>query len=178
MNFSLTKYGRYLTDIFKLIFLNSSYHVMIENHWVKLLWVNKSALVGVRFVAEQATCHHLKQWSWWWLIIITMSEMLQVRLNTSTLQWHHNGRDSVLNHQPHDCLPNRLFRRRSKKTSKLRVTGLCVGNSPVTGEFPTQMASKAENVSIWWRLMITILKQWLKKFALEIIMVTFALFIS
>ena len=27
-------------------------------------------------------------------------------------------------------LLNRLFRRRSKKTSKLRVTGLCVGNSP------------------------------------------------
>ena len=25
---------------------------------------------------------------------------------------------------------------RSKKTSKLRVTGLCVGNSPMTGEFP------------------------------------------
>ena len=39
----------------------------------------------------------------------------------------------------------------SKKTSKLRVTGLCVGNSPVTGEFPAQMASYAENVSIWWR---------------------------
>ena len=42
-------------------------------------------------------------------------------------------------------------RRRSKKTSKLRVTGLCVGNSPVTGEFPAQRASNAENVSIWWR---------------------------
>ena len=38
-----------------------------------------------------------------------------------------------------------------KKTSKLRVTGLCVWNSPVTGEFPAQMASNAENVSIWWR---------------------------
>ena len=38
-----------------------------------------------------------------------------------------------------------------KKTSKLRVTGLCAGNSPVTGEFPAQRASKAENVSIWWR---------------------------
>ena len=38
-----------------------------------------------------------------------------------------------------------------KKTSKLRVTGLCVGNSPGTGEFPAQMASNAENVSIWWR---------------------------
>ena len=77
---------------------------------------------------------------------------------TSTLQgyftalhWRHNGRDSVSNHQPHECLLNRLFRRRSKKTSKLRVTGLCVGNSPGTGEFPAQMASNAENVSISWR---------------------------
>ena len=38
-----------------------------------------------------------------------------------------------------------------KKTSKLRVTGLWVGNSPVNGEFPAQMASNAENVPIWWR---------------------------
>ena len=63
----------------------------------------------------------------------------------------HNGCDSVSNHQPHDCLLNRLFRRRSKKTLKLRVTGLYLGNSPGAGEFPTQMASYAENVSIWWR---------------------------
>ena len=68
-----------------------------------------------------------------------------------TLQWRHNGHDSVSNNQPHACLLNRLFRRRSKKTSKLRVTGLCEGNSPGTGEFPAQMASNAENVSIWWR---------------------------
>ena len=68
------------------------------------------------------------------------------------LPWRHDGRDSVSNHQPHDCSFNRLFRRRSKKTSKLRVTGLCVGNSPGTGEFPAQMASKTENVSIWWRV--------------------------
>ena len=68
-----------------------------------------------------------------------------------SLQWRHNGRDSVSNHQPHHCLLNRLFRHRSKKTQKLRVTGLCAGNSPVTGEFPAQMASRAENVSIWWR---------------------------
>ena len=65
------------------------------------------------------------------------------------LHWRHYGRDSVSNHQPHDCLLNRLFRRRSKKTSKLPVTSLCVGNSPGTGEFPAQMASNAENVSIW-----------------------------
>ena len=40
-------------------------------------------------------------------------------------------------------------RSRSKKTSKLRVTGLCEGNSPMTSEFPAQRASDAENVSIW-----------------------------
>ena len=67
------------------------------------------------------------------------------------LQWRHNDHDGVSNHQPRDCLLNRLFRRRSKKTSKLRVTGLCEGNSPGTGEFPAQMASYAQNVSIWWR---------------------------
>ena len=37
------------------------------------------------------------------------------------------------------------------KTWKLRVTGLGVGNSAGTGEFPARMASNAENVSIWWR---------------------------
>ena len=88
-------------------------------------------------------CHryvgYARHWYYVWLITFV------------ALRWRHNGRDSVSNHQPHDCLLNRLFRRRSKKTSKLRVTGLCVGNSPGTGEFPAQMASNAENVSIWWR---------------------------
>ena len=69
----------------------------------------------------------------------------------AALRWRHNERDSVWKHQPHNCLLDRLFRRRSKKTSKLRVTGLCAGNSPGAGEFPAQMASSAENVSIWWR---------------------------
>ena len=68
-----------------------------------------------------------------------------------TLRWRHNEPHVVSNHQPRDCLLNRLFRRRSKKPSKLCVTGLCAGNSPVTGEFPAQRASNAENVSIWWR---------------------------
>ena len=63
----------------------------------------------------------------------------------------HNELDSVSNHQPHECLLNRLFGRRSKKTSKLCVTGLYAGNSTGTDEFPAQRASNAENVSIWWR---------------------------
>ena len=61
-----------------------------------------------------------------------------------TLLLHRNERDGVSNHQPRDYLLNRLFRRRSKKTSKLRVTGLCAENSPVTGEFPAQRAINAE----------------------------------
>ena len=78
-------------------------------------------------------------------------ELLRNQSATCALQWRHNEHDSVSSHQPHDCLLNRLFGRRSKKTSKLRVTGLCVGNSPGSCEFPAQRASNAENVSIWWR---------------------------
>ena len=66
------------------------------------------------------------------------------RLNLTflSLQWRHNGRDGVSNHQPHHCLLNRLLVRRSEKTSKLRVAG-------TGGEFSAQRASNAKNVSIW-----------------------------
>ena len=70
-----------------------------------------------------------------------------------TLQWHHNEQDGVSYHSYHwrlDCLLNRLNRRRSKKTSKLCITGLWEGNPPLTGGFPSQKASNMENVSIWW----------------------------
>ena len=48
-----------------------------------------------------------------------------------SLRWRHNERDDVSNHRRLDCLLNRLFRRRSKNTSMLRATGLCLGKSPV-----------------------------------------------
>ena len=38
-----------------------------------------------------------------------------------------------------------------RKKTKLRVTGFCAENSRVTGEFPAQRASNAENIAIWWR---------------------------
>ena len=60
-----------------------------------------------------------------WPIVLT-----NIYVTRPPLHWRHNDHDSVWNHQPHGCLLNRLFRRKSKKTSKLRVTGLCVGNSP------------------------------------------------
>ena len=61
------------------------------------------------------------------------------QVKTYPLQWRHNGCDGVSYHQSHGCLLNRLFRHKSTKTSKLRVTGF-VRDSP-----------HAENVSIWWR---------------------------
>ena len=66
-------------------------------------------------------------------------------LSDYTLQWRHNGRHSVSNHQPLDCLLKRLFRRRSKKTSQPRVTGLGAGihrgpvNSPHQGPVTRKM---------------------------------------
>ena len=93
---------------------------------------------------------------WWHIIQVVRHKVQSTKydtfcLFTLTLLWRHNERDGVSNHLGLDCLLNRLFRRRSNKTSKLRVTGLCEGNSPVIGEFLAQRASNTENVSIWWR---------------------------
>ena len=62
--------------------------------------------------------------NWWY----------SIRTDIVSLLWRHNDRDGVSNHQPYDCLLKCLFRRKSKKTSKLRVTGLCAWNSPVNGD--------------------------------------------
>ena len=70
--------------------------------------LNLSEPTPVKFYSKHKTCHSRKY----------------------TLHWRHNDHSGVSNHQPRGCLLNRLFRRRSKETSKLRVTGLCVGNSP------------------------------------------------
>ena len=53
----------------------------------------------------------------------------------------------------HSCFPVTSFLSTTTHptTPPPRVNGLCEGNSPVTGEFPAQRTSNAENVSIWWR---------------------------
>ena len=63
-------------------------------------------------------------------------------------QWRHNEYDGASNYRRHDCLLNRFLRRRSKKTSKLRVNSLCEGNHPWTVNSPHK---GPVNVSIWWR---------------------------
>ena len=110
---------------------------LIWNAWCK----NDTVVSRLNTELFNAVMHTSRLWHW----------RNTDQNSTPALQWRHNGRVSVSNHQPHHCLLKRLFRRRSKKTSKLRVTGLCEGNSPGTGEFPAEMASNAENVSIWWR---------------------------
>ena len=77
-------------------------------------------------------------WEPYWVMFISVFIFLLFAIIhwVTTLQWCLNGRDSVSNHQSNDCLLNRLFRRRSKTTPKLCVTGLCAGKSPGTGGFP------------------------------------------
>ena len=117
----------------------------IRSWWVrnvdKLL---NSSTIGLQCVHKE-TLQYCNYIAW-------QQESINYLLVTENpLQWCHNEHDGDSNNQCPDCLLNRLFRRESKKTPKLRVTGLWEGNSPVTGEFPAQRASNAENVSIWWR---------------------------
>ena len=83
-------------------------------------------------------------------IICVVRDMLSFLWYHDSLQWRNNERNGVSNHRRLHCLLNCWFRRRSKKISKHCITGLSAGNSPVTGEFPAQKASNAENGSIWW----------------------------
>ena len=77
------------------------------------------------------------------IIVLNISSIREIRRRNF---YHYNdvmiSAMASQNHQPRGCLLNRLFGRRSKKTSKLRLTGLCAGNSPVTGE-------RASNVEIF-----------------------------
>ena len=68
-----------------------------------------------------------------------------------TLQWRQNERYGVSNQRHVDCFFNRLLRHSWNNTSKLCLTGLCDGNRRVTGGFPPQRTSNAENVCFWLR---------------------------
>ena len=108
------------------------YHAIYSRIWnhgnkrMKLMHQNTNIFSGNSFRNIPCTMVTIFQVSVCWCI-----NEICVRMNKHTsLHWCHNDHDGVSNHQPHGCILNRLFRRRSKKTSKLRVTGLCEGNSP------------------------------------------------
>ena len=128
---------------------SNHYHIQcwLINHWDSQEYVWVFSGDSKNGIQKQLQCE--------WIRIVSR-EFTKCTQQTLSLRWCHNEHDGISNHQPRHCLLNRLFGCRSKKTSKLRVTGLCAGNSPGTGEFSAQMASKAENVSIWWRHHVTV----------------------
>ena len=81
-----------------------------------------------------------------WYEILQIIQRKMHTVSVVQLQWRHNERHGVSNHQGIDYLFNRLSRRRSMKTSRLRVTGLCEGNPPVTGGLPSQKASAERGI--------------------------------
>ena len=141
------------------LWLSQLSHAMMSRWWAMAnlkihdgisLWRPVLGLLSWYPIFGSNNCNSFEDWVpndfiYGWPISECVAE-----IPTSLLQWRHNERNGVSNHQPHDRLLNRLFRRRSKKTSKLHVTGLREGNTQVTGKFPSQRASNAENASIWW----------------------------
>ena len=107
-------------DHFKWQFISIHYHVSVLN------W---SIYLTPLFLLKKLT----------WLYCIVNA------IGINALQWRHNEHDGVSNNQHYDCFLNRLFRRRSKKTSKLRVAGPCEGiqrspvNSPHKGPVTQKM---------------------------------------
>ena len=81
---------------------------------------------------------YVDQCNWYLWYIYIYLQTFNLLFIIITLQWRHDERDGVTNHQRLDSLLNLLFRGRSKETSELPVTGLCEGNSPLTDEFPAQ----------------------------------------
>ena len=123
----------------------SIYTITTEAHATSIYWSSSLIMGSSPVINYNETC------------ALMFSHNVQWPLTPVwTLRWRRYECDGVSNHQPHDCLLKPFIRRRTKKTSKLRVTALCAGNPPVTGEFPAQRTSNADNVSIWchheWRL--------------------------
>ena len=109
--------------------------------WLPMSWCF-SARTSVAKVFMLWDCMVRKTWFVCWYL----RKVVCSRYSTDKpLQWRHNERDGVSNHRCLGYFLNRLFRRRSKKTSKFRVTGLCEGNSPVTSEFPESIPKVNES---------------------------------
>ena len=66
-------------------------------------------------------------------------------IHHQSLLWRHYGRDSVSNHQPHDCQLNHSFCEDQRKYQSSASLAF------VRGIFSAQRASNTENVPIWWR---------------------------
>ena len=99
----------------------TSYHTLCCLHQVYTYSIPCCVIFTTISIIHASWCMFISE-----LVIILIWTDSQIG---SALHWRHNDHGSIPNHHPEGCLLNCLFRRRSKKTSKLRVTGLCVANS-------------------------------------------------
>ena len=137
---NIMKMAHLFISLFMLTWPKISMHPLVIKRWFLF------RLLDILIAANR--CNDRNKWV---VRVLDTALHLPVYFTNFALPWRHNKRDGVSNHRRLDRLLNRLFRRRSKKTPKLRVAGLCAGNSQVTGEFPAQRASNADIVSNWWR---------------------------
>ena len=95
--------------------------------WEQFQWnLNQNAATFIREnEIENVACEMVAILSFLALMFSLLLANCCICLGKLSLQWRYNERNDVSNRQRHDCLLNRLFWDRSKKTSKLRVTGLC-----------------------------------------------------
>ena len=105
------------------------------------------------WIYGKLVCHPIpNKWNSW-----SFYSVLVLRGLNMSLQWCHNEPDGISYHWLLSCFLSHLFQRRSKRTSKLCVTGLCEGNPPVTSGFPLTKDQWCENcfhlmTSSWCRL--------------------------
>ena len=124
------------------------WHLSLNQRWLRFMTpycLTRAQWVDVAFI----------QWRHSRDIYRIIISDINRKINFTFIQWYHYG-DVIMSAIASKTQVSRLFTQpfiqtQIKERSKLCVTGLCVGNSPGTGEFPAQMASNAENVSIWWR---------------------------
>ena len=109
----------------------STYLTFNDNQNFNILWNEISEITPI----NHSFTYHSFILAWYCYCWCNLKFNVQ-RKRLVVLHWRHNDHGGVSNLQPHGCLLNRLFRRRSKKASKLRVTGLCAGNSPGPGNSP------------------------------------------
>ena len=140
----------------------------MKQFWLRKIYLKMSAKKWRPFCPSLSVLTH-SSWKWCqrysaeWedsdifalLILCYIHWNPKVTRVPTSLQWRHNGHDGVSNHQPHHCLLNHLFGRRSKKTLKLCVTGLCAGihRGPVNSlhKWPvTRKMSPFDDIMIKW----------------------------
>ena len=117
-----------------------------HNHFFGLFEISLSSVFIRNVLVRQHVIRPGRSDDVWWRTLIKQLSSPCCQDTCTSLLWRYNGCDDVSNHQRLDCLLNHLFRRRSMKTTKLRVTALCEWNPPGTGEFTAQMASKARKM--------------------------------